>query len=580
MHVLATHGWLLALTTTVAGAVAQNPAAVAGVRVEGRVVDALGDPVSLASVVAITRGGSIEVARVQADGDGAFVMPRLPRKGLVLRAIAPCRLGDRHVLWLDDDPFFRVAEVSVVLRMFDAVTVRGSIKDENGRPIPDARVTAEPADERTARDMPHECVASRDDGSFELPVPFGRNMICAFAPNHRIWLETRTLQDDQVLDVVLPGAPSCDLRIHYRGATAEHLDWMAFCEVGDFRPDLWQVWPQSRKDATVTFHGVPIACGLKAFRLFFVPANVQNTSYVLPEVAGLCEIEAPTMPWVRPSQPKAELRGRLVDLDGQPLGGVKLTRWVSPEQTDVAVTGDDGRFKLTVQSELPSVWIGLEDQPFVPVSPRHERHPGDYAFNMFDLPTSGTDELGLVAEKAAAITGRLLDNGKRPVWGALVEIQAGNDDRPSARSVSTLTDREGRFELRGLRASSQFSAWLRATSSTSEFATERLALRVGQTLALGEIVMAKPNTIEGVLPDAGSGPRAGIAVTLIRDSSSRAYQFSRDAFTDRLGRYRFSGIPEGHYTVRVGGFRGRGADWPVLGDATVSQGERVAVGGR
>jgi len=581
MRGAATIGLFLILTAVVARrACGQEPVARDLVRVEGRVVDSLGDGVPLASVVAITRGGHVEVVRVQADGSGAFVMPRVPRKELIIRAIAPLRIGERFGLFLDESPYHRVAAVPVVLRMVDAATVRGFVKDENGKPIPGARVTTEPVDESRSWSTPRECAVTRENGSFEIPVVSGRNTVCAFASKHRIGLEQVTLRDDQSLDFVLPSAPSCELRIHYRGATPEDLDWMAFCEADDYRPDLWQVWPQTRKDAAVTFHGVPIGCGLKAFRLFFVPANIENTRYVVPEVPGPCEIEAPTRPWVGPGERKVELRGRLVDPAGQPLGGVKLTQWVSPKLTDFAVTGEDGRFKLTVQSSLPSVWIGLEDQPYVPISPRNERHAGDYAFNVFNLPTSATEEIALVAEKAAALTGRLLDDAKRPIWGASVEIHAGDRDRPSNRSVTTLTDRDGRFELHGLRASSRFSAWLRASSPEAEFATEELPLRVGETLALGDVVIPKPNVIEGTLVDDTGAPRAGIEINLWRYPSACAYEVSRVASSDRLGRFRFRGVPEGRYAVHVGAFPGRGAEWPVLGEATVTGGERVVVGAR
>jgi hypothetical protein len=557
----------------------QMPAPLGTVRIEGRVVDSLGDALPLARVVASTPGGGVEVARVLADGDGAFIMAELPRRELMLLALAPRRIGEPRRLDLDESPWLEATSLPVQLRMMDAATVRGCVKGENGKPLVGARVVARPKGHVAGRAREWPMTETDSEGKFELPTPFGRTIVCAFAVNHGPVVEEFTLVEDEIRDFVLRSSPSCELRIRYRGATAEDLDWMAFCDDGDFEPDLWQCWPQTRLDQTVTFHGLPTGSLLSKFRLFFVPHCIENTRYAVPLTPGSHDIEAPTGMYEKPDDPLVKLRGHLLDGGGRPMAGARLTRWVSPQRTEVAQTGDDGRFEMVFRTASRSQWIGLEGADYVPIAPRQERHPGNYAFNVFDIPTESKQDLVLVAERAAGISGRILGDRGVPVWGALIQIQVGDGDRPSDDSVSTLSDREGRFVLRGLRASSRYRVWLRTTCSSCEFATEQLTLRVGETLDLGDLHFGKPSVIEGELPD-GEAQRAGTLLTLEREPSARAYEMWRYVYADRNGRFRFTGVPEGSYTVHVGRWPGRGAAWRAVGKATVEHGVRVVVGGR
>ena len=154
-------------------AVAQDPTC----RLEGLVQDPMLEPVANAEVVAC-RDGEV-VARTFADGSGRFVFGALPQRVVTLRATGS--LPEVGGAWLD---LLGLERQFVTVAVIPARTVRGVVRDADGRAIADAFVLALPlADADVAVAM---ATARTDaDGRFALHhVPVHDVELRAWAPGH------------------------------------------------------------------------------------------------------------------------------------------------------------------------------------------------------------------------------------------------------------------------------------------------------------------------------------------------------------------------------------------------------------
>jgi carboxypeptidase family protein len=164
------------------------------------------------------------------------------------------------------------------------------------------------------------------------------------------------------------------------------------------------------------------------------------------------------------------------------------------------------------------------------------------------------------ASKAGTISGRVVNESGRPLPNARVSLrQVGS---MSLENASTTTDREGRFELSGLKpVSYQIFASLQGYAPKlggDPVDVQSGVSRVGDFVTL---VLIKGGVITGTVTNQAGEPIVGVRVRpVLVHSASRLpliYELmGAAALTDDRGIYRIYGLPEGTYVVCAGGSAG------------------------
>ena len=155
---------------------------------------------------------------------------------------------------------------------------------------------------------------------------------------------------------------------------------------------------------------------------------------------------APAAPVVAMAAPPRALRGRVIDVAGAPLGGVRVRATSAADAAPLEVdTGPDGRFALADPPARGSLEIA---PPGWATVLRPELWEG-----------RGEVEHVLVVAPAVDLAGVVVDAARRPIAGATVAVPlpfglrsrfpGANLDSSSSVERSASTDERGRFELAG-----------------------------------------------------------------------------------------------------------------------------------
>jgi hypothetical protein len=126
------------------------------------------------------------------------------------------------------------------------------------------------------------------------------------------------------------------------------------------------------------------------------------------------------------------LRGRVIDRDGRPIAGARVSP-AFPKRQAGAATDDRGRFEL---AHIPPGPIELTAQAKGYVPAQRKVVAGEAA------------SIELRLEAGPAVTGRLVDQANRPIADAIFQFELGPSNRaawPTARS-----GRDGRFRIEGV----------------------------------------------------------------------------------------------------------------------------------
>ncbi|HXG64212.1 MAG TPA: carboxypeptidase-like regulatory domain-containing protein, partial [Blastocatellia bacterium] len=157
-------------------------------------------------------------------------------------------------------------------------------------------------------------------------------------------------------------------------------------------------------------------------------------------------------------------------------------------------------------------------------------------------------------ERRGAITGRVVDEGNRPLAHIGVSVfQAGLSGTTNRREAGT--DEDGRFRVDDLAAAAYSirpyaPGYVRSATSDS-----RQYYRIGDAATL---TMMKGAVITGTVRNAAGEPMVNVPVRCVRVRDAegrppRAAFYGRDFFTDDRGVYRAYGLEPGIYVVVAGG---------------------------
>ncbi len=159
--------------------VAQEPTC----RLEGQVVDPLQQAVANAEVTASLAGEVI--ACTHSDGSGLFVFGRLPYREVIVQARAAG--PDIGAAWLD---LLGLERQFVRITTMPARAVTGIVRNEDGEPVGGAWLVSAPQWQNLSTDattLASSMVQANARGEFTLShVPFGHNLLRAWAPDHEV----------------------------------------------------------------------------------------------------------------------------------------------------------------------------------------------------------------------------------------------------------------------------------------------------------------------------------------------------------------------------------------------------------
>ena len=250
------------------------------------------------------------------------------------------------------------------------------------------------------------------------------------------------------------------------------------------------------------------------------------------------------------------LRGRIVDLDGAPRGGLALSidTWGSDTMVDIrpmpggrnqvrkdVTTAADGTFRAHVGANRQGT-ISLSDGDLV------------FAKRMRFAATGDDQDLGdLVVVRSARLAGIVQDEDGKPVAGMMVAAELGAMGF-DVQSVAKTGD-DGTFNIGKLRS----GTWLLTTKSNQYLPTsKKVEIADEQQMTDLVIVVERGRAIAGrVVDDRGVGV-AGMKVASQRKSivgGVDIQRFTTDeaAVTDESGNFRLGGLEGGTTTIRVTG---------------------------
>lgn len=510
--------------------------------VAGRVEDAHGEPVADVDVTWHAEGDWYEPveeppkSRAKTDRDGRFAFRGLDLVNGVARARKPGFVATTAYRSLRFDAR---RSLGLTLVLHEARSVRGSVVDENGRPVADACVYGF-SRSRMAFEFPS--TRTDRDGRFTLDgLPLSHVDLEAFAPGFRpdhadpiprdveevtlrVRSERRTRLELTVVDH--SGRPACGASMHfdYRGPPPLDSPWYRL------PPEFaHSVVPESgvlvREDLPAGKYGIWARGGEHGFDLGNVEVELR---------AGAATPARIELPGGGDSTP---ICGRIRRTDGTPLASERVA--VARRANDVprlATTDKQGTFTVEAPAAAGgSVSIWLTGRSFALVKP-------DGDGGIATVPAVSDRPIELVAEPAARLSGRVVDKDGSPVAGAAVEIR-GECPTKQGHVAATSTDDDGRFVFEALAPRTAPVEVVAELDSATSTASEHFTIAVGDAIDDVELILPHATSLEGRVLGGDGQPLAGITIENFRESKQTA------TLSDAEGRYRILGLSAGDHEL-------------------------------
>ena len=163
----------------------------------------------------------------------------------------------------------------------------------------------------------------------------------------------------------------------------------------------------------------------------------------------------------------ADFRGTVIDLDGKPITGAKITEYLD-DDCEAATSGPNGEFVLHLKRQTVLVSVSVKAPGFAPR--RFKLYvQGDDEPQLLD-DSMRVDSTGRIIQplrlgRGVEVTGRVVKNGK-PQEGVVIGLKPCDTDfdlGPGAGSEAT-TDAAGYFRLSHILADAEFWAYAKIGS--------------------------------------------------------------------------------------------------------------------
>jgi hypothetical protein len=245
------------------------------------------------------------------------------------------------------------------------------------------------------------------------------------------------------------------------------------------------------------------------------------------------------------------VKGKVVDLDGKPIVGAKVTEQFDFDWKNAVKTGPTGDFTYNFQGGS-DFGMKLNAPGFVSrvfnFSYSSDGKPQDNTG--ISIGPSGVIPGPLIMGPGVTVTGRVIDKGV-PAAGVLIRFAYQAElDKTEPREFKTITDNQGRFRIAHAWTQTEFSAYAEVGSLKDHGTIIPRRFRSGEdgsTTDLGDLESRPGLTLAGkvVLPDGSTPPQDSLVEV------SPEYAGSWSVKPDGQGRFEVKGLPEGPVTVRL-----------------------------
>ena len=487
---------------------------------EGRVVDVLGDPIPVATVVAVV-GGRV-VQRATTDGEGIYHLSRVPVTGAEICFTARGKAEVRAPWHGLSAPPFR----NEVLE--DAGRLHGRVRDARGTAIAGATVIVV-----TDRFWGEATTDANGDYDFTA-VPLRRALVRAWTPTG--WAERRVcVVDEHRCDLEMPLLAAGTRVVRVKGLPPEALA-TARVEVTSVdivaRKNLGRV--ALRADATAEF----------------VPSHCCLVQLVVPGFASapvghfLCGGQTPIEFEVAPLQAAhTTVKGCARDGRSHPVAGVRIVaRDRSGCDLCSAVTDATGDFVLATPLPPHSfLRLGLELREWQLIDATMTISDG---FSWIHTTANPVKSRELFLERTGDLRSELRGEGGTRLVFADVEVI---DTEHYLTRVRTVSDRAGRVDLRLPPGDYE----LIATASDGQITSAMVVFAENQPAPKIKWTPLPSGSIEGVMLDDANQPVPGVElfVALQEEHGAACARRRTTVLTDKNGRFRCRGLTPGTWTV-------------------------------
>lgn len=252
-------------------------------------------------------------------------------------------------------------------------------------------------------------------------------------------------------------------------------------------------------------------------------------------------VEAPTdQPIAVRLSRTSRVRGEVVDTRGRAISGafvwvsarVSIGPGTSTHSTGQATTADNGRFVI---EEI--------DPGEIEVKVEAEGYRNANLTGLMVEPEQDLENLRIVMEPGAAVSGRVTDASGRPLAHAMIQLSEGGRSYAGFQ-IGDTSDNDGRYRLEGIAPGRQS-----VTASHEDFqsTTRQIEVELGENRL--DLTLEAGVTIFGRVVDESGEPVAGADVAL--DSYSPTNWQEQGAVSDTQGAFAIRGVAQGSFTLRA-----------------------------
>lgn len=543
---------LIATTTCLLSLLASPQQPDPTVVVAGRVVDLRGAGIPVAEVwLPDPDNRDKKLRRTMTDAEGYFRMSRVP----VAKSYSIWATGEDRI---ESYGFARGTNPTTTIELHDATTVKGQVLGADGKPVAKTIVTAAPAGRALSRRQIH--TTTDQDGRFELKrVPLGLSQVSAWVEgvglaelhhrvvgNDKVQL-TATAQDTTSFAITVDGMPK-------EGGPEVTLRWRPYR-----RGSYVELPPPYKRpiihNGSWSCEGVPdwdYTVSIGATGWTFQPNQLRVKAGKGPHQLGFVATRLAAEDTGTAGIPCPAI---VTDKDGKPVAGVDFV-FRKSNSTRRATATSDQEGRLTFESPVAvgtkvivyatsDAWVTDQDKTADMIGSHDRRFLEDH-----ECVVDPTKTLKLRVIPPTRVRGRLLRADGQPAAYVTVRLEEEAANRwPRWMSFArTTTNRDGNYAFPRLHHSDEdvrvIVEGLNGTATSEPFSLAE----IGGDVRLPELKLAPPASIEGVVKDTEGKLLPGVTIWL-RDwdlgTGRQASGSVTEVITDKLGRYRFLGVPPG-----------------------------------